>query len=87
VLACMAFDEWLRSKLHGTEPLERFNKEIKRRTNVVGVLSDREAVIRLVGALMLKQNDEWTVSGRYGPVEKLADMRNQSDAVALIAAQ
>ncbi len=87
VLAYMAFDESLRSKLHSTNPLERVNKEIKRRTNVVGIFPNREAVVRLVGALMLEQNDEWAVSRRYMPVEKLTGVCDDAHAATMIAAQ
>ncbi|NSY39650.1 transposase, partial [Leisingera sp. ANG59] len=59
----------------------------KRRTNVVGIFPNRAAVVRLVGALMLEQNDEWTVSRRYMPVEKLTDVCNDPDTAKMVAAQ
>jgi transposase-like protein len=55
----MAWLKELRAKLHSTNLLERLNREIKRRTNVVGIFSNDAAIVRLVGALMLKQNGEW----------------------------
>ena len=72
VLAYKSFprDHWV--KIHSTNPLERLNKEIKRRTNVVGIFPNEAAVARLVGALMLEQNDEWAITRRYMTLETVA---------------
>jgi len=80
VLACMSFPKEHRSKIHSTNPLERLNKEIKRRTEVVGIFPNEEAITRLVGAILLEQNDEWAVQRRYLTLETLAPV---SDAPAV----
>jgi putative transposase len=75
VLACMSFPAPHRAKLHSTNPLERLNGEIKRRTEVVGIFPNEAAIIRLVGAILLEQNDEWAVQrSRYMTLETLAPM-------------
>ena len=73
VLAYMSFPQQHRAKLHSTNPLERVNCEIKRRTEVVGIFPNEAAITRLVGAILLEQNDEWAVQrSRYMTLETIA---------------
>jgi len=72
VLAHMAFPREHWCKIHSTNPLERLNGEIKRRTDVVGIFPNEAAIDRLVGALLLEQNDEWALQRRYMTLETLA---------------
>jgi putative transposase len=73
VLAYMSFPAQHRVKLHSTNPLERLNGEIKRRTEVVGIFPNEAAITRLVGAILLEQNDEWAVQrARYITLESIA---------------
>lgn len=74
VLAYMAFPKEHWAQISSTNPLERVNKEIKRRADVIGIFPNDAAVIRLVGALMLEQNDEWAVSRRYMTLETLGSV-------------
>ena len=75
VLAYMAFPRQHWAKLHSTNPIERLNGEIKRRTEVVGIFPNDDAIVRLVGALLLEQNDEWAVQrSRYMTLETIATM-------------
>ena len=71
VLAFMSFPKAHRTQIHSTNPLERLNAEIKRRTDVVGIFPNEAAVTRLVGALLLEQNDEWQLQRRYMQLEGL----------------
>ena len=75
VLAYMTFPAAHRTKLHSTNPIERLNGEIKRRTEVVGIFPNEGAIIRLIGAILLEQNDEWAVQrSRYMTLETLAPL-------------
>src|SRR6201986_5173243 len=85
VLAYMTFPPQHRAKLHSTNPLERVNGEIKRRTEVVGIFPNEDAVVRLIGAILLEQNDEWAVQrGRYMTLETIAPL-SDDPAVSLPA--
>src|SRR3989442_15303333 len=75
VLAFMSFPKDHRPKIHSTNPLERLNGEIKRRTEVVGIFPNEDAITRLVGAILLEQNDEWAVQrARYMTLETIAPL-------------
>jgi putative transposase len=75
LLAFDAFPAAHRSKLRSTNPLERVNREIGRRTDVVGVLPNDAALLRLAGSLLIEQNDEWLVSRRYLSEASMAELK------------
>ena len=74
VLAHMDFPAQHRTKIHSTNPLERLNKEVKRRADVVGIFPNEGAIIRLIGAVLLEANDEWQLQHRYMQTEAMAEL-------------
>jgi putative transposase len=74
VLAYMGFPAQHRAKLHSTNPLERLNKEVKRRADVVGIFPSESSILRLIGAVLLEANDEWQLQHRYMQVEAMAEL-------------
>jgi putative transposase len=83
VLAYMAFPTQHRAKLHSTNPLERLNKEVKRRADVVGIFPSEPSIVRLIGAVLLEANDEWQLQHRYMQVEAMAELMPPPVAGAL----
>ena len=79
ILAYMTFPAAHRPKLHSTNPLERLHGEIKRRTNTVGIFPNEDAITRLIGAILLEQNDEWAVQrARYVTLESIAPVSDNA---------
>jgi putative transposase len=80
VLTFMSFPKAHRPQIHSTNPLERLNAEVKRRPDVVGIFPNEAAIIRLVGALLLEQNDEWQLQRRYMQLEGLQTLSDNQPA-------
>jgi transposase-like protein len=74
VLSYMDFPAQHRTKIHSTNPIERLNKEVKRRADVVGIFPNEASIIRLIGTVLLEQNDEWQLQHRYMQVEAMAEI-------------
>ena len=83
VLAHMALPRQLRRQTHSTNPLERVNREIKRRTDVVGIFPNDDAIIRLTGAVLLEINDDWATSRRYMSIEALKEAMTEETKLLL----
>jgi transposase-like protein len=78
VLAYFAFPAPHRVKLHSTNTLERLNKEVKRRANVVGIFPNEASILRLIGAVLMEQNEEWQLQHRYMPQHTMVDASTEA---------
>jgi len=86
VLTYMSFPEKHWRQIHSTNPLERQNREIRRRTDVVGIFPNSAAAIRLITMLLAEQNDEWAVGRRYFSLESMEALKENQDPNALLEA-
>ena len=88
VLAYMSFPRQHRTKLHSTNPIERLNKEVKRRSDVVGIFPNEASIIRLIGAVLFEQNDEWQTQNRYMQVEAFDQIdKEEADPILTLTAK
>jgi transposase-like protein len=76
VLAFMAFPKEHWTRVYSTNPLERLNKEVKRRTNVVGIFPDVPSVLRLVGSILVETDEEWQIGRRYFSLNSMQKLRS-----------
>ena len=74
VLAYTTFPSQHRTKLYPTNPLERLNKEVKRRADVVGIFPNEDSIVRLIAAALLEANDDWQLQHRYMQIEGMAEL-------------
>ena len=75
MLTYMGFPSTHWTRIYSTNPLERLNREVKRRTNVVGIFPNADAVLRLVGSVVIEINDEWQAGRRYFSLESMRKLK------------
>ncbi len=85
VLAYFSFPKSHRVKIHSTNTLERLNKEVKRRADVVGIFPDKESITRLPGAVLTEQNEEWLLQNRYLPQHTMAEIDQTTETEVIEA--
>jgi putative transposase len=74
-LSYMTFPPEHWTRIYSTKPLERLNREVKRRTNVVGIFPDSDAVLRLVGSVLIEIHEEWQTGRRYFSLESMRKLK------------
>ncbi|WOX39559.1 transposase, partial [Serratia marcescens] len=79
VLAYFDFPKAHRVKLHSTNTLERLNKEVKRRADVVGIFPNEAGITRLLGAVLAEQNEDWLLQNRYMPQQSMLEIDQNAD--------